>query len=113
MNDLFCSKKVKYRTEDIIDSELLADGVSYDTPVMYQLTKHDSIKDQYMAKFIHRVLPVDDAMFLALSLYKEGKIVEAWGVAKCILDQRNNNKDVLLFIKKCEESEHFVRPNTV
>ena len=25
-----------YRTEDIIDSELLADGVSYDTPVMYQ-----------------------------------------------------------------------------
>ena len=36
MNDLFCSKKVKYRTEDIIDSELLADGVSYNTPVMYQ-----------------------------------------------------------------------------
>lgn len=113
MNDLFCSKKVKYRTEDIIDSELLADGVSYDTPVMYQLIKHDSIKDQYMAKFIHRVLPVDDAMFLAMSLYKEGKIVEAWGVAKCILDQRNNNKDVLLFTKKCEESENFEKPNTV
>ncbi|MBR6367286.1 MAG: ATP-binding protein [Bacteroidaceae bacterium] len=113
MNDLFCSKKVKYRTEDIIDSELLADGVSYNTPVMYQLIKHDSIKDQYMAKFIHRVLPVDDAMFLAMSLYKEGKIVEAWGVAKCILDQRNNNKDVLLFMKKCEEADHFVRPNTV
>lgn len=113
VKDLFCSKKVKYRTEDIIDSELLADGVSYDTPVMYQMIKHDSIKDQYMAKFIHRVLPVDDAMFLAMSLYKEGKIVEAWGVAKCILDQRNNNKDVLSFMKKCEELEHFVRPNTV
>lgn len=113
MNDLFCSKKVKYRTEDIVDNELLAEGVSYDTPVMYQLIRHDSIKDQYTAKFIHRALPVDDAMYLAMSLYKEGKIIEAWGVAKCVIDQRNTNKDVLLFMKKCEEAERFVKPNTV
>lgn len=113
INDLFCSKKVKYRTEDIVDKELLAEGVSYDSPVMYQLVRHDSIKDQYMAKYIHRAMPVDDAMYLAMSLYKEGKIVEAWGVAKCILDQRIANKDVLLFMKKCEDSELFVRPNTI
>lgn len=113
INDLFCSKKVKYRTEDIVDKELLSEGVSYDSPVMYQLVRHDSIKDQYMAKYIHRAMPVDDAMYLAMSLYKEGKIVEAWGVAKCILDQRITNKDVLLFMKKCEDSELFVRPNTI
>lgn len=113
INDSFCSKKVKYRIEDIVDKELLSEGVSYGSPVMYQLVRHDSIKDQYMAKYIHRAMPVDDAMYLAMSLYKEGKIVEAWGVAKCILDQRITNKDVLLFMKKCEDSELFVRPNTI
>ena len=113
INDFFCNKKVKYKIEDVVDNELLTKGVSYDSPVMYQLVRHDSIKGQYMAKYIHRAMPVEDAMYLAMSLYKEEKIVEAWGVAKCILDQRIANKDVLLFMKKCEDSELFVRPNTI
>ncbi len=113
INDFFCNKKVKYKIEDVVDNELLTKGVSYDSPVMYQLVRHDNIKGQYMAKYIHRAMPVDDAMCLAMSLYKEEKIVEAWGVAKCILDQKIANKDVLLFMKKCEDSELFVRPNTI
>lgn len=96
--------KTKYHIDDILDEQYKSQ-IKENDPVLYQLIEEESTKGQriFRALFIVPLRPIGDLLLLAENKFERRCYLEAWGIAKNIIDQIPNNYEAKKLMESCEK----------